>query len=242
MLKRGFYLAACGATALLLTAVETSRAQFVTFPVGRGGVGAFAPHGVGFFPTFVGSPYYGSPYYGSPYYGPSYGGYNPSFYQPGYSSYTVNTVTPLYYGATSMAPAYSTAYAPRLVSPPLNSLATTDSATSAAYSTPTYPLRTPDYNVIYPISPPLSRLTDSTAEVEVRVPAGAQVYFDGHATSQTGADRSFTTPPLEPKEDYVYEVRAHWDAAGRPVDETRKVTVHAGDHLVVDFHKGAAAK
>jgi uncharacterized protein (TIGR03000 family) len=239
MFKRGYAVAACGALAMLLTAAQTCPAQFVTFPVGRGGsIGAFGPRNSIFFPSSIGSPYYGSPYYM-----PSYGGYNPSYYQPSYS-YSVNTVTPLYYGAASFAPGYSTAYAPsRLVSPsPDLAAKIADSAAPAGYSTPNYPLRSPDYNVIYPISPPLSQLADNTAKVEVRVADGAELWFDGHSTSQTGADRSFTTPALEPRQDYVYEVRAKWDADGKPVDQTRKVTVHAGDHVVVDFHRPDAAK
>jgi uncharacterized protein (TIGR03000 family) len=251
MFKRGYAAAACGALALLLTAAQTSPAEvFVTFPVGRGGtLGAFGPRSIAFFPSSFGSPYYGSPYYGSPYYGspyssPLYGGYNPSYYPPDYGSYSVNTVTPIYYGASSLTPGYSTVYAPpRLVSPsPDLAAKITDAAAPASYATPTYPLRSPDYNVIYPISPPLSQLVDNTAKVEVRVAAGAELWFDGHATSLTGADRSFTTPALEPRQDYVYEVRAHWDANGKPVDQTRKVTVHAGDRVVVDFHRTDAAK
>jgi|GEM_PF-3113946 uncharacterized protein (TIGR03000 family) len=249
MFKRSYVVAACGAFALLLTAVETSSAQFVTFPVGRGGnFGGFSPRGFGYYPSSFGSPYYGSPYYGSPYSTPNYGGYNPSLYRPGYGSYSGNSVTPIYYGAASFAPgyssAYSTAYAPpRLVSPsPELAARAVDCAAPAAYATPSYPLRSPDYNVIYPVSPPLSQLTDNTAKVEVRAPAGAEVWFDGHATTQTGADRSFTSPALEPRQDYEYEVRAHWDADGKPVDQTRKVVVHAGDHVVVDFHRTDVVK
>jgi len=239
MFKRSYVVAACGALALLLTAAETSSAQFVTFPVGRGGtLGAFGPTGFGGFPS-----YYSSPNYGSPYSTPYYGGYNSPFYRPGYSSYSVNTVTPLYYGAASFAPGYSTAYAPRLVSPsPDLAARLTDAAAPAAYATSTYPVRSPDYNVIYPVSPPLSQLADNTAHVEVRVAAGAELWFDGHATSQTGAERSFTTPELEQGQDYVYEVRAHWNGDGKSADQTRKVTVHAGDHVVVDFHRTDAMK
>lgn len=123
MFKRGFSVAACGALALLLTAVQTSPAEFfpyVTFPVGRGGtIGAFGPTSYSYYPG-----YFGSPYYGSSYNNPYYGGYNPSYYQSAYSSYSVNTVTPLYYGSAGFAPSYNTAYSPaRLVSPSLSSLA-----------------------------------------------------------------------------------------------------------------------
>jgi uncharacterized protein (TIGR03000 family) len=236
MFKRGF-AAACGALAVLLTVAQTSPAQvFVTFPVGRQGtIGAFGPTNYGYYPSS-----FGSPYYDLPYYTPYYGGYNTSYYWPGYSSYSANTVTPLYYGAATFAPSYSTAYSytpPRLVSPSPDLAASiaNNFASPAAYSTPAYPLRSPDYNVIYPVSAPLSMLADNTAKVEVRVASRAELWFDGHATSQTGTDRSFTTPTLEQGQDYVYDVRAQWDANGKPVIQTRKVTIHAGDHVVVDF-------
>ncbi len=242
MFKRGFSVAACGALALLLTAVQTSPAEFfpyVTFPVGRGGtIGAFGPTSYSYYPG-----YFGSPYYRSSYNNPYYGGYNPSYYQSAYSSYSVNTVTPLYYGSAGFAPSYNTAYSPaRLVSPSLSSLAAINRAESAAYSTPIYPLRSPDYHVIYPVSPPLSEVADNTAHVEVLAPADAQIWFDGHATTQTGTERSYTSPALEPHQAYVYDVRAHWEANGKSVDQTRQVTVHAGDSVVVDFHQAVAAK
>ena len=239
MFKRSTLATACGALALLLAAAETSSAQFVTFPVGRGGtMGTFGPRNFVFFPSSFGSPYYGSPY-STPYYG-----YNPSLYRPSYGSYSLNTVTPIYYGAASLAPAYSTAYAPpRLVSPaPELAARAADLAAPAAYTTPTYPLRSPDYSTIYPVSPPLSALADNTAKVEVRAPADCEIWFDGQATTQTGTDRSFTSPPLEPRQEYEYEVRARWNVDGKPLDQTRKVTVHAGDHVVVDFSRKDAAR
>ena len=59
MFKRGYRLAACGALALLLTAAETCPAQFVSFPVGRGGtIGSFGRAASAYFPI---GPYYGRP-------------------------------------------------------------------------------------------------------------------------------------------------------------------------------------
>ncbi len=236
MFKRGFFATAFGALTLLLTAAQTCPAQFVTFPVGRGGIAAFPVRRFGFFPST-----FNSPIYGSPYYTPMYGGYTSPYYQTNSTSYSVNTVTPLYYGAASFAPGYSTAYSsPRLVSPSLGSLAPLDGATSASYDAPAYPVRSPDYNVINPVSPQLSQLAaystaGETASVQVLAPANAEIWFDGHATHQTGADRSFTTPALDQGQDYVYKVRAHWDADGKAVDRTKEVTVRAGGRVVVDF-------
>lgn len=216
MSRRGVCAAACGALALLLAAAEACPAQVffwpgVTYPVG--------PSPVNFYrPSYVANP------------APT-----------GYSSFTqygMTGPTTIYYGAASMyyggaaySPGYSTG---RLVAPPAGT-----GVASAAYATPNYPLRSPDYNTIYPISPPLSAMRDDTARVKVRVPADAELTFDGQSTSQTGAERTFRSPPLEPGQDYVYEVHARWDADGRPVDQTRKVTVHAGDHVVVSFNQSS---
>ncbi len=238
MFKRR-YAAAGGALVLLLAVAQTSPAEyFVTFPVGRQGtIGAFGPTNYNYYPSS-----FGSPYYQSPYYAPSYGGYN----RYGYNSNSVNTVTPLYYGVATFAPGYSAAYSYTPTQPvsPSPDLAgkIADPAAPAAYSMPNYPVRSPDYNVLYPVSPPLSQRADNTAKVKVRVASDAELWFDGHATSQTGAARSFTTPALEQGQNYFYDIRAKWDANGKPVDQTRKVSVHAGDHVVVDFLRNETSK
>ena len=71
--------------------------------------------------------------------------------------------------------------------------------------------------------------------INVRVPAGAEVRFNASKTSQTGSLRSFVTPALEPGRDYSYEIRARWMEAGRPVEETRKINLRAGDRLTLNF-------
>jgi uncharacterized protein (TIGR03000 family) len=229
MFRRSFSVAACGALALLLTAAEASQAQFAFFPVGRGGTGAvFGPRGGFFFPgAFGGAPFY--PYgYG---YGPSYSQSYAS------ASVSINMPTPIYYGAASL-PGYSAGYSsPRIVSPPPGvGLRTADAGEAA-----NYPTLSSDYATRYPVSPPVSLVAAMTeragdgACVEVRVPDSAQIWFDGQKTSQTGTERIFTSPGLESGQDYTYEVRACWTLDGKTVDQTRKVAVHAGNHVVVDF-------
>jgi uncharacterized protein (TIGR03000 family) len=71
--------------------------------------------------------------------------------------------------------------------------------------------------------------------IAVRVPANAEIWFDGNKTSQTGQVRLFNTPPLEPGHEYSYEVRALWNDSGHDVDRTRKVTVHSGDRIGLNF-------
>jgi uncharacterized protein (TIGR03000 family) len=71
--------------------------------------------------------------------------------------------------------------------------------------------------------------------INVRVPAGAEVRFNGSKTSQTGSLRSFVTPALEPDRDYSYEIRVRWMEAGRPVEGMRKINLRAGDRLTLNF-------
>jgi uncharacterized protein (TIGR03000 family) len=73
------------------------------------------------------------------------------------------------------------------------------------------------------------------AQVIIIVPADADVFFDGTATSETGAKRVFTTPSLPPGKKFFYDVEAQWVADGQPVDRTRKVQVSAGETVRVDF-------
>lgn len=224
MCKRGLFLTACGVLALLLTAAETCSAQVVFFPIGRGGTaGAVVGNrNFGFFPTNYGPTYYPGTTYSNSGYG-----------RTTYNSFYYSAPTPLYYGAAQ----YSTGYTPtaRLVSPPPGVGLRSDPVAEAAYSAPVYPVQSPSYPSIYPVSPPLAAVTDNTAKVEVRVPADAEIWFEGQKTSQTGSDRIYSSPSLDAGQDYSYEVRARWSADGKPVDQTRKVAVHAGDHVLVDF-------
>jgi len=73
------------------------------------------------------------------------------------------------------------------------------------------------------------------AEVVVKVPADAELWFEGKKVSNTGTSRSFRTPPLEQGHKYSYEVRARWKEGGKPVEKTRKVIVKAGERSTLDF-------
>jgi uncharacterized protein (TIGR03000 family) len=74
-----------------------------------------------------------------------------------------------------------------------------------------------------------------SASVEVRLPAGAELWFDGVAAPQTAERRAFTTPPLQPGLTYRYEVQVRWREGGRDVVRGEHVTVRAGEAVVVDF-------
>jgi uncharacterized protein (TIGR03000 family) len=97
-----------------------------------------------------------------------------------------------------------------------------------------------DYPADYPadaqLPSPRLPMTAGPARVGVFVPADAQVWFDGHETSQPRRWREFISPPLLSGSDYHYEVRASWKGEdGRVVDEKRSVAVHANGWVSVDF-------
>lgn len=81
---------------------------------------------------------------------------------------------------------------------------------------------------------------DNRVLIMMRVPPDAQVWFDDQKTAQTGLTRSYITPPLNPNRDFAYQVRVQWMQNGHPVDRVRKVDVHAGDRLFVNFMQPAS--
>src|SRR5262249_51957393 len=76
---------------------------------------------------------------------------------------------------------------------------------------------------------------EQKAVVDVRLPANAELWFDGVKTAQSGGFRQFETPALAPVKDYHYDVRAAWSENGREVTREKRVYVRAGDHVRVDF-------
>jgi uncharacterized protein (TIGR03000 family) len=76
---------------------------------------------------------------------------------------------------------------------------------------------------------------DNAAHLQVRVPAGADLWFEGVRMPQTGEVREFTSLELKPGKGYVYDVRARWTEDGRMVDRTRTVRVRANQWTEVDM-------
>jgi uncharacterized protein (TIGR03000 family) len=79
--------------------------------------------------------------------------------------------------------------------------------------------------------------TPEPAEIEVRVPAGAEIWFSGEKTKQTGTVRLFRTPPLEPGTRYAYNVKARWTENGKEVERTLHVPITAGGRQSVTFRE-----
>jgi uncharacterized protein (TIGR03000 family) len=241
MKRRGLSLAAaCGALALVLASEGESHAQT---SVGRNNPFG-APIGVGRGFGAVG--YYPGGLYGvGPYYN---NGYNPGYYYNGYANASSPFYNPPYY-----TPPY-TRYASTVYNPPLYN-------SSGYYGGGYYGTETPslrpltyvdysagDYRSFYPkvtdLAPPdkapaadAPNTGGAVVKVDVRVPADAELWFEGQKTNQTGAERTFQSPPLEPGQKYVYDVRARWKENGKEVEQTRKVRVRAGERVTVDFTK-----
>jgi len=84
-------------------------------------------------------------------------------------------------------------------------------------------------------SPPEKPAVATSVVVNVRVPADAQVWFENQQTSVTGTLRRFESPALAPGKEFFYEIRVGWTENGQPVERTRRVPVHAGDRINLDF-------
>lgn len=76
----------------------------------------------------------------------------------------------------------------------------------------------------------------------VKVPADAELWFEGFKTSQQGERRKFQTPPLEPGKTFTYEIRARWTEDNGAVNRLQKFKVKAGDVLNIDFTVPASEK
>ena len=73
------------------------------------------------------------------------------------------------------------------------------------------------------------------ARFRVRVPARAEVWFDGHKTKRQGTVREFTTGPLDPNRIYPFRVQARWVEDGITVEKTLRVRAISGNRVVINF-------
>jgi uncharacterized protein (TIGR03000 family) len=87
--------------------------------------------------------------------------------------------------------------------------------------------------------PARAQAEKAPAAITVLVPADAEIFFDGIATTQKGAERLFVSPPLEPGKTFHYDVLALWKQNGETVERTRKVRVSSGARVRVSFVQAA---
>jgi uncharacterized protein (TIGR03000 family) len=94
----------------------------------------------------------------------------------------------------------------------------------------------------YPAAEPIGGATrEMPVYVDVLTPAGAEILFDGEKTTQMGSRRLYVSPPIKPGQNYAYQIKAKWNDNGREVIRDRKVTVHAGETVMVDLNKTTPA-
>jgi uncharacterized protein (TIGR03000 family) len=73
------------------------------------------------------------------------------------------------------------------------------------------------------------------ALVAVRLPANAQLFFQGTEMTMTGPERTFRSPPLDANRNYRYDITARWTENGKPVERSRSLMVKAGQKFSVDL-------
>jgi uncharacterized protein (TIGR03000 family) len=75
-----------------------------------------------------------------------------------------------------------------------------------------------------------------TVLVEVRVPTDdSEVTVEGKVMVRQGTVRRYVSPSLVSGARYVYEVRASWVENEVEINETRRISVRAGQRVTVDF-------
>ncbi len=103
----------------------------------------------------------------------------------------------------------------------------------------TAPPKKPDEALPPPTKPgdtkPPEAVAPSRARLIVDAPADAKLYIDDTAMKTTSEHRAFQTPDLEPGQTYFYEVRVESQRDGKPVSETKRVLVRAGQEVHADF-------
>jgi uncharacterized protein (TIGR03000 family) len=149
-------------------------------------------------------------YYGGYRYPYAHYGYRPYYGSYGYYPYLYNTY-----------PSYDFGYSGSYDAGPLY-------YGGAAYSTPS----SDTYQAFYP--PPAVIPTDTSAHINVTVPADAEIWFDDNKTTSTGSVRQFNSPPLTAGK-HSYEIRARWRENGREVTQTQQVEVTPSAHVSVSF-------
>jgi len=82
---------------------------------------------------------------------------------------------------------------------------------------------------------PPEAVAPNRARLIVDVPPDAKLYIDDTAMKTTAEHRTYQTPDLEPGQTYYYEVRVELQRDGKPVSETRRVLVRAGQEIHADF-------
>jgi uncharacterized protein (TIGR03000 family) len=206
---------------------------------GHFGGGHFGGYGGGHRGGYRGGSYHGGAHYGGYHYGyhnyyPHHGAYGYRHYHPYYNG-SYGYYYPYSYGSYGYDYPYN--YDPSLYVLPTDSTYFGSAGDVAPYPADGITSATPSAGGYQAFYPPATVTTpaDTRAHVTAKVPADAQIWFDGTPTTSTGPVRQFDSPPLTPGSRYGYEVRARWTENGHEVTQTQQVAVTAGAHVQVDF-------
>lgn len=127
------------------------------------------------------------------------------------------------YGGYGGGPAY---YPPNIVGLPSQPTASPDAP--YAYS----------YRSFRRLIPPSQA---NAAAIDIKLPPGAKLWFQGQLTQQKGSYRFFESPALKPGQAFAYQIKALWtDEKGEKVERKRTLRIHAGDHVILDLRKPAS--
>lgn len=76
-------------------------------------------------------------------------------------------------------------------------------------------------------------------KIKVIVPQDdAKLWIDNKLAKQDGEERTFETPPLDPKNEYIYTFKTFWEPNNyTKITRTKVVAVKVGKDLVVDLRK-----
>jgi uncharacterized protein (TIGR03000 family) len=86
-----------------------------------------------------------------------------------------------------------------------------------------------------------SSMAPAPATIIVALPADARLTVDDAATTSTSARRVFVSPELSPDIEYNYTLKAEFVVNGKPVTQTKVITVSAGAETNVTFEAGNTA-
>jgi uncharacterized protein (TIGR03000 family) len=86
-----------------------------------------------------------------------------------------------------------------------------------------------------PYAQGLGNYAPAPAMINLQCPPDCQVWVDGSPTQQTGGQRQFVSPPLNPGQNYVYVLRVRWLENGRAMEQMETVNVQGGERVQMQF-------
>ena len=77
--------------------------------------------------------------------------------------------------------------------------------------------------------------TDAPATIVVNLPLNAKLFVDDQPTTSQSGRRTFVSPPIPAGQKFQYTLKAEMERDGKPVTETKQVSVEAGKQTQVTF-------